>query len=54
MVIQLTVSAGVATAVANPHEPEDAILAAADAQLYLAKNAGRNNVKGIVLNASDE
>tara|TARA_R110002153_G_scaffold137607_4_gene287778 strand:- start:1589 stop:3484 length:1896 start_codon:yes stop_codon:yes gene_type:complete len=52
--IQLTVSAGVATAVANPHEPEDAILAAADAQLYLAKNAGRNNVKGIVLNASDE
>ena len=48
--ISLTISAGIATAVANPHEEEDVILAAADQQLYQAKNFGRNNVKGVLLN----
>lgn len=52
--INLTISAGIATAIANPNEAEDAILAAADQQLYLAKNSGRNNVKGVFLDNSDE
>lgn len=47
--ISLTISAGIATGVANPHAAEDVILAAADQQLYLAKNSGRNNVKGVFL-----
>ena len=47
--ISLTISAGIATAVANPHEAEDVILAAADQQLYLAKDSGRNNVQGVFL-----
>ncbi|WP_340680989.1 diguanylate cyclase [Paraglaciecola sp.] len=53
-VINLTISAGIATAIANPDEAEDAILAAADQQLYLAKNAGRNNTKGTFLPDSSD
>jgi diguanylate cyclase (GGDEF)-like protein len=43
--IRLTVSAGVGTAIVDPQQPEEAILAFADQQLYLAKNSGRNRVK---------
>lgn len=52
--IHLTISGGIATAIANPQEAEDALLAAADEQLYLAKNTGRNNVKGVFLTSSNE
>jgi diguanylate cyclase (GGDEF)-like protein len=56
--IDLTVSAGIGTAIAEPQQPEDAILAFADQQLYLAKNAGRNRVKAarympVVINQQD-
>jgi diguanylate cyclase (GGDEF)-like protein len=44
--IQVTISAGVATAVAELSQPEETILALADKQLYKAKNAGRNKVCG--------
>ena len=47
--INLTISAGIATAIADPSRGEDVILAAADQQLYLAKNSGRNNVKSLFL-----
>ena len=43
--INLTISAGIATAIIEPQEPEEAILAFADQQLYLAKNNGRNRVE---------
>lgn len=52
--IHITISAGVACAVAELNQPEDAILALADKQLYLAKNAGRNNVQGRDLNATQD
>ncbi|MDP5029896.1 MAG: diguanylate cyclase [Paraglaciecola sp.] len=52
--ISLTISAGIATAIVNPQDAEDTLLAAADQQLYSAKKAGRNNVKGIFLDANDE
>jgi diguanylate cyclase (GGDEF)-like protein len=44
--INITISAGVGSAIAELNQSEDAILALADKQLYLAKNAGRNHVKG--------
>jgi diguanylate cyclase (GGDEF)-like protein len=44
--INITISAGVGTAIADLNQPEDNILALADKQLYTAKNAGRNNVQG--------
>jgi two-component system, sensor histidine kinase LadS len=52
--VNLTISAGVATTIVNPQEAEDRLLAAADQQLYNAKNAGRNNVKGLFLTDSDD
>lgn len=44
--IQITISAGIGCAIAELNQPEDAILALADKQLYVAKKAGRNNVQG--------
>jgi diguanylate cyclase (GGDEF)-like protein len=44
--VNITISAGIGTAVADFTQPEDNILALADKQLYAAKNAGRNNVQG--------
>jgi diguanylate cyclase (GGDEF)-like protein len=46
VVIHITISAGIGTAIAELNQAEDAILALADKQLYAAKNAGRNNVQG--------
>ncbi|WP_339725356.1 diguanylate cyclase [uncultured Paraglaciecola sp.] len=48
--VNLTISAGIGTAIAELNQPEDSILALADKQLYNAKNAGRNNVQGSQLN----
>lgn len=47
--VNITISAGIGTAIADLNQPEDIILALADKQLYAAKNAGRNNVKGSYL-----
>jgi diguanylate cyclase (GGDEF)-like protein len=47
--INITISAGVGTAIADLNQPEVNILALADKQLYAAKNAGRNNVQGSYL-----
>jgi diguanylate cyclase (GGDEF)-like protein len=47
--VNITISAGIGTAIADLNQPEDIILALADKQLYSAKNAGRNNVKGSYL-----
>ena len=44
--VNITISAGIGTAIAEFNQPEDMILALADKQLYAAKNAGRNNVQG--------
>ncbi len=44
--IQMTISAGICCAMASLKQAEDAILAEADKQLYLAKKAGRNKVSG--------
>ena len=44
--VNITISAGIGTAIADLNHPEDIILALADKQLYAAKNAGRNNVQG--------
>jgi diguanylate cyclase (GGDEF)-like protein len=44
--VNITISAGIGSAIANINQPEDIILALADEQLYAAKNAGRNNVQG--------
>jgi diguanylate cyclase (GGDEF)-like protein len=44
--VNITISAGIGTAIADLNQPEDIILALADKQLYAAKNAGRNNVQG--------
>jgi len=44
--INITISAGIGTAIADLNQPEDIILALADKQLYAAKKAGRNNVQG--------
>jgi diguanylate cyclase (GGDEF)-like protein len=49
--INITISAGIGTAIADLNQPEDIILALADKQLYAAKNAGRNNVQGSHLEA---
>jgi diguanylate cyclase (GGDEF)-like protein len=48
--INITVSVGIGTAIADLNQPEDILLALADKQLYAAKNAGRNNVQGTHLN----
>jgi diguanylate cyclase (GGDEF)-like protein len=48
--INITISAGIGTAIADLNQPEDILLALADKQLYVAKNAGRNNVQGSYLN----
>jgi diguanylate cyclase (GGDEF)-like protein len=50
--VNITVSAGVASAIAELSQAEDTLLALADKQLYKAKNAGRNKVIGFDLNAS--
>ena len=47
--VNITISAGIGTAIANLGQSEDIILALADKQLYAAKNAGRNNVQGSYL-----
>jgi diguanylate cyclase (GGDEF)-like protein len=47
--VNITISAGIATAIADLNQPEDIILALADKQLYAAKSAGRNNVQGSYL-----
>jgi diguanylate cyclase (GGDEF)-like protein len=49
--VNITISAGIGTAIADLNQPEDIILALADKQLYAAKNAGRNNVQGSQLDA---
>lgn len=49
--INITISAGIGTAIADLNKPEDIILALADKHLYAAKNAGRNNVQGGHLDA---
>jgi diguanylate cyclase (GGDEF)-like protein len=46
MSINITISAGIGTAISDLNQPEDNILALADKQLYAAKMAGRNNVQG--------
>ena len=43
--INLSISAGIATAIVEPQQAEEALLGFADQQLYLAKNAGRNRVQ---------
>jgi diguanylate cyclase (GGDEF)-like protein len=45
LTINLSISAGIATAIVEPHQAEDTLLAFADQQLYLAKKAGRNRVR---------
>ncbi len=47
--VTVTVSIGVATAVASPDISVEALLAAADAQLYLAKKNGRDRVSAVEL-----
>lgn len=47
--VNITISAGIGTAIAKLSQPEDNILALADKQLYVAKNADRNNVQGLHL-----
>jgi diguanylate cyclase (GGDEF)-like protein len=47
--VNITISAGIGTGIANLGQSEDIILALADKQLYAAKNAGRNNVQGSYL-----
>tara|TARA_R110002153_G_scaffold32537_2_gene98440 strand:+ start:32244 stop:34139 length:1896 start_codon:yes stop_codon:yes gene_type:complete len=49
--VNITISAGIGTAIADLNQEEDIILALADRQLYAAKNAGRNNVQGSYLDA---
>ncbi|GAC21850.1 sensor domain-containing diguanylate cyclase [Paraglaciecola arctica] len=49
--VNITISAGIGTAIADLNQAEDIILALADRQLYAAKNAGRNNVQGSYLDA---
>ncbi|MCF8106477.1 MAG: GGDEF domain-containing protein [Desulfohalobiaceae bacterium] len=44
----VTVSIGVAVMVPSPHSTYQELIEAADAQLYAAKNAGRNQIKGMV------
>jgi two-component system, sensor histidine kinase LadS len=44
--INITISAGIGSAIADLNQAEDTILALADKQLYVAKDAGRNNVQG--------
>jgi diguanylate cyclase (GGDEF)-like protein len=46
VLINITINAGIGTAIADITQPEDNILALADKQLYAAKNAGRNSVQG--------
>lgn len=46
---RVTLSIGVATAVADPDISVEALLAAADAQLYLAKKNGRDRVSAVEL-----
>lgn len=52
--VNITISAGIGSAIAELNQPEDVILALADKQLYHAKNTGRNNVKGSQLKVIQE
>jgi diguanylate cyclase (GGDEF)-like protein len=52
--LNITISAGIGTAIAELSQAEDILLALADKQLYHAKNKGRNNVQGSQLNAIQE
>ena len=52
--INITISAGIATAIADLNHPQDVLLAFADQQLYAAKNAGRNNVQGCHLDITQQ
>lgn len=54
LTVNITISAGIGSAIAELNQEEDMILALADKQLYLAKNAGRNNVQGSQLNVIQE
>ena len=49
LTIPLTISAGVACTVVTALQAEESLLGAADQQLYQAKKAGRNNIKGVYL-----
>jgi len=50
--VKLTASVGVATQVPTPHYSEDFLIANADAALYMAKNAGRNQVRAFSVDAA--
>jgi diguanylate cyclase (GGDEF)-like protein len=50
--VTLSISAGIASAIVDPTQAEDALLAFADQQLYLAKNTGRNRVQAAQFMAS--
>ncbi|VVD91650.1 diguanylate cyclase [Pandoraea communis] len=50
---QITVSVGAATGVAGACDSADAVLKAADEQLFIAKQSGRNRVSTIVLREPD-
>lgn len=52
--INITISAGIGTAIVDLNQPEDNILALADRQLYIAKNTGRNNVQASRINISEQ
>ncbi|NCP63440.1 MAG: diguanylate cyclase [Paraglaciecola sp.] len=50
--INMTISAGIATAITDIAMADDALLALADQQLYLAKSSGRDNTQGAYLDQS--
>jgi two-component system, sensor histidine kinase LadS len=50
--ISMTISAGIATAITDIEQADDALLALADQQLYLAKSSGRDNTQGAYLDDS--
>ena len=49
--VRLTISLGIATAIPTPEISPEVIIGAADKQLYLAKHRGRNQLRGMDLNA---